>query len=284
MSTSLVRRILVAAIAIPIAVGIIYLGGWVLVAGLMVLGVVGAAEFYRLAEARGIRPVRGIGYAGAALLPVTVLLLTHGQLSPRWASLGAAVWVMTTVGLATRLRCPQDAPLEGVAVTLFGAVYASGLLGFLLALRHGARELAPLGATALVLFPLIMTWICDTLAMAGGALIGGVKLAPVASPNKTWAGAVAGVIGAIGVAIAYGSWVLPPLGVRLTAVQLLLLGLSVGIFGQIGDLGESLFKRSAGVKDSGTFFPGHGGVLDRLDSLYWVIPISVLWLAAFGVV
>jgi len=103
------------------------------------------------------------------------------------------------------------------------------------------------------------------------------------SPRKTWSGAVSGLIGAVLVAFAFQFLVLSRVGIAFSAMQLVLLGLAVGVFGQIGDLAESLIKRSVGTKDSGRFFGEHGGVLDRLDSLYWVLPISSLLLFSFGV-
>ncbi len=114
-------------------------------------------------------------------------------------------------------------------------------------------------------------------------MFGGPKLAPVISPHKTWSGAVAGLVGAGFVAVLYGVWILGGVGVSLRVWQLVIIGLVVGVLGQVRDLAESLLKRSVGVKDSGAFFPGHGGVLDRLDSLYLVIPVSALCFYAFGV-
>ena len=120
--------------------------------------------------------------------------------------------------------------------------------------------------------------------MAGGRLIGGPKLAPVLSPNKTWAGACSGGVGGVMIGAVYGALVLAPTGVVIPLWQLAVFGLAITIAGQVGDIIESLFKREAGVKDSGSFFPGHGGVLDRLDSLYWVLPTSVAMLLLLGVI
>jgi phosphatidate cytidylyltransferase len=133
-----------------------------------------------------------------------------------------------------------------------------------------------------VFLPVGLTWLADTVAMAAGSLIGGRKLAPVLSPKKTWAGAIAGSVAALALAPVYGALVLAPLGVSLTLWQLVVFGGVISVVGQVGDAAESLFKREAGVKDSGAFFPGHGGVLDRLDSLYWVIPTAGLLLMWFG--
>jgi phosphatidate cytidylyltransferase len=285
ISRSLIRRIIVAAIAIPVAVGMVYVGGWLLVAGIALLGVLGAHEFYRLAGADQARPLTSAGYVGALLMPVTAYLVLPqgGGVSPALALLGGAMWIMVTMALATKLRAPDQAPISSIAVTIFGAAYTAGLPAFVIWQRHGLAGASAGTATLLVLYPLVMTWVCDTFAMAGGAAVGGAKLAPVVSPNKTWAGAVAGTVGAVLVAVVYGRWVLAGKGIVFGPSQVLALGLSVGVFGQVGDLAESLLKRSANMKDSGTFFPGHGGVMDRLDSLYWVIPVSTLLFFSFGV-
>jgi phosphatidate cytidylyltransferase len=122
------------------------------------------------------------------------------------------------------------------------------------------------------------------MAMTGGSIIGGPKLAPVVSPNKTWSGTISGSVVSVVLAPVYGKLLLEPVGIHIEIWQLALFGLVVSSVGQLGDLAESLFKREVGVKDSGTFFPGHGGVLDRLDSLYWAIPTAVILLTAFGTI
>jgi phosphatidate cytidylyltransferase len=162
-------------------------------------------------------------------------------------------------------------------------MYAGFLLALLLLLRHPAVPLTSWAATWLVFLPLVVVWICDTFAMVGGVLIGGPKLTPSLSPNKTWAGAVSGTLGGTAVAPLYGLLLLAPVGVTLPVWQLIVFGLVISVVGQAGDIAESLLKREAGTKDSGTFFGGHGGVLDRLDSLYWAIPTSLILLGWFGV-
>jgi phosphatidate cytidylyltransferase len=172
-----------------------------------------------------------------------------------------------------------------VAITVFGALYASALPSFLITIRQGASAAEhswPLAVLALL--PLVLTWICDTAAMAAGSAIGGPKLAPVLSPHKTWAGAIGGFAATVLAAIGLGAWVLPRFGWSLGVLQLALLGGLIGVVAQIGDVAESLFKREAGVKDSSALIPGHGGVLDRLDSLYFVIPVSAGVYRVFGLV
>lgn len=285
MASEMPRRVAVAAVAIPLAVGMVYLGGWVLVAGLALLGVFGTREFFALAARGGVQALALPGYAGAVLFPVTAYLLLQagGGLDPIWALMGGMIWLIGTMMYAVGFSSPSGQPALSLGATVFGPCYAAGLLAFLLLLRHGVEGASPLVGTVLVFLPLVTTWLCDTFAMTGGSVFGGPQFAPVISPRKTWSGALSGLVGAGIVAVAYGMLVLSEVGIVLRIWQLLVIGLVVGVLGQIGDLAESLLKRSVGVKDSGAFFPGHGGVLDRLDSLYWVIPMSAMCFYAFGV-
>jgi phosphatidate cytidylyltransferase len=195
--------------------------------------------------------------------------------------LAGAAWLILIMLLALRVRTPTDHPLAAVAITAFGALYTGGLPATLIWLRESPAAPTALAATWLVFLPLVLTWICDSLAMLGGSMIGGPRLAPVLSPKKTWAGGLTGAVGAVILGPLYGMLALQPVGVRIPLPALMLVGLAIGTLGQLGDIAESLFKREDGVKDSGTFFPGHGGVLDRLDSLYWGIPVTVIILRAF---
>jgi phosphatidate cytidylyltransferase len=167
---------------------------------------------------------------------------------------------------------------------VFGTLYAGALLAFLVAIRHGPHSDAhPRGSFALALLPLVITWVCDTAAMAAGTLLGGPKLAPVLSPRKTWAGAIGGVVGGVAAALLYGALVLARMPMGLTAPQLVVTAVMIAVVAQVGDVAESLFKREAGVKDSSMLIPGHGGVLDRLDSLYFVLPVTAGLFRLFGV-
>jgi len=244
-----------------------------------VLGVLGAREVYDFGRRQGIEPLERTGWLAAAGIP----LLAYWAKAPVFF-LGA-IWLMVTMVIAMARRGPAGRPLASVSITLFGCVYASGMLSFLIAIRHGsAAATRPMAYVLLTLFPLVITWICDTAAMAVGTAVGGPKLAPILSPKKTHAGAVGGTLGGVIAALALGKFVLNRQGWSFSPGQLLLFGLAVSIVGQIGDVAESLFKREAGVKDSSTLIPGHGGVLDRLDSLYFVIPTAAGLYRMFGVI
>jgi len=285
-SKNLVQRIAVAVVAIPVVVGIIWLGGWTLAATLAVLGVLGAREIYDFGRRQGIEPLERTGWLAAAGIPLLAYWAKGSE--TRWAEpalyLGA-VWLMFALTIAMVRRGPSGRPLTSVAITMFGCLYASGMLTFLIAIRHGsAAATRPMASVLLTVFPLVITWICDTAAMAAGTAVGGPKLAPILSPKKTRAGAVGGTLGGVITALTLGKLVLNRQGWSFTPGQLLLFGLAVSIVGQIGDVAESLFKREAGLKDSSTLIPGHGGVLDRLDSLYFVIPTAAGLYRMFGVI
>lgn len=286
MTRNLAQRIAFAVVAIPLVVVLIWWGGWPLAAAVGLLGVLGAREVYGLARRQGIESLDGMGLMAAAAIPLVSYWAIRSD--PGWIDawpFAAALWLLVLLTVAMRARGPGGRPLPAVAVTVFGVLYASALPSFVIAIRHGANAgVKSWPLAALVLLPLVLTWICDTAAMAAGNAIGGPKLAPVLSPNKTWAGAIGGLVGAIVAAVLLGGAVLPRLGFPLGAWQLGLVGAVVGVVAQVGDVAESLLKREAQVKDSSALIPGHGGVLDRLDSLYFVLPVSAGLFRLFGLV
>jgi phosphatidate cytidylyltransferase len=161
------------------------------------------------------------------------------------------------------------------AVLLLGVFYIGWLLGHLILLRK-----LP-GGEWLVFFVFLVTWAGDTGAYYTGKAIGRIPLSPQVSPNKTVEGAVGGLILSVAAAVLAKWWFLAILSLR----EVLFLGFFLGLVGQLGDLVESMFKRSAGIKDSGGLIPAHGGVLDRVDSLIFTIPAFyyyLVWIKAFG--
>src|SRR5260370_11741450 len=189
-----------AGVAIPLTILIIWQGGWVLAALLAVLGVLGTREVYSLARRQGVAALTSPGYLAAAAIPLATYWARGSEL--HWAEsliFAGALWLMLVLGAALSARGPDRHPLAAVSVTVFGALYASALPAFLLAIRHGAA--APerrLPFAWLVLFPLALTWICDTAAMAAGAAIGGAKLPPPGPPNKKMGGRRGGRAGGAG--------------------------------------------------------------------------------------
>ncbi len=286
MASNLTTRIGIAAVLIPAAAGALWLGGWPLAATLAALGVLGTREVFDLARKQGIEPLAELGYGGAVAIPLVTYAAHRAQQS--WGGVAwyaGVLWLLALFVAAMYQRGAKRQPLAAVSVTALGALYASAPLAFIIAIRHGLNsERQPLAYFLLALFPLVLTWICDTAAYSAGSQFGGPKMAPVLSPRKTWSGAAGGLAGALLFAVALGLLVLNRVGWHFDVWQLLGLGLVIGVLGQVGDVAESLLKREAGVKDSSDLIPGHGGVLDRLDSLYFVIPATAALLLLYGVI
>jgi phosphatidate cytidylyltransferase len=285
MDRNLAQRIGFAAAAIPFALGIAWYGGWALVAFLVLVTVLGTRELYRLFERGGGTTLEIPGLIGAALLPPAVYLAlgdSNAGVARMWPYL-AALWLIAVLTVGLWRRTPGDQPIEAIATTVFGVAYAAALPSFLIDLRHGSHGTRSWAGAWLVFFPLVVTWVCDTAAMFAGRAIGGPKLAPTVSPGKTQVGGIAGVIGGLLMAPLFHAVIFPWVGVETPLAALVIIAGTLSIIGQVGDLAESLFKRQAGVKDSSQLIPGHGGVLDRLDSLYFVIPTAAALYRALGI-
>jgi phosphatidate cytidylyltransferase len=288
MDAELVRRIAFAAVAIPLALLVVWYGGLPLAALLAAASALGTTELFGLAERQGVRPARMLGaVSAAAIAPLAYLAMTEPTLRAavgRGGLLVGGLWLVGVLTWVLTVRTPSDRPLEAAAVTLLGVAYTGALPAFVLAIRHGQLPVRSWAGAWLVFFPLVVTWVCDTAAMFGGRTFGGAKLAPTVSPGKTRSGTVAGVIGALLVAPLFATLVFPRVGIELGVLPALAIAGVLSVVGQVGDLAESLFKREAGVKDSSHLIPGHGGVLDRLDSLYFVVPVAAAMYRAFGVI
>lgn len=288
MASEQVRRVGFAAVAIPLALALVWYGGAPLTLLLAAAAVLATRELFGLAERRDVRPARGFGLATAALIaPLIYAAMTFpsvGALAAEAWPYAAALWLIGLLTWALVARSPAERPLEAVGVTTLAVAYTGALPAFLLLIRHSQWPLESWTGAWLVFFPLVVTWVCDTAAMFAGRMFGGPKLAPVISPGKTRSGAIAGVVGGLIVAPLFGWLVFPRVGLDVGLWQLLAVAGVISIVGQLGDLVESLFKRQAGVKDSSDLIPGHGGVLDRLDSLYFVVPVTAAMYRAFGVI
>ena len=257
------KREAAAAVAIPIVLAVLFFTPPVVFDGL-VAGIALAAlwEFYRLAEKTGHPVAKTVGMAGGALV-----FLASGFLGLFATSEARVLVVLGVVAFVAAFA--QIASSVEVSAALGGA--GSTVLGLVL-IAIPALAMCALRAFSprAVLFLFLIVWGCDSFAYYTGKNLGRRKLAPVVSPNKTWEGTVGGFVGATLIGAAAGSgWVLPELGPARGALA----GALASSAGQIGDLVESLWKRGAGVKDSGVFLPGHGGFYDRIDSLLFAGPI-----------
>ena len=281
--SELTRRVLVGVIAAPLGVLVVFSGGWALAALLAILSALGAWEYFRIARASGLTPLEDVGIPLAGVVPLFVharyLQLYELPLS------GMALAVLGILTLALFVRGVEGRPLGAAASTVFGVLYTGGMLSFGYAIRYHPYVIesvrVPLGGLAvtagglLLLLPLLLTWSSDIGAYFVGRAFGKRKLMPSVSPGKTVAGAVGGLLATMLVGWLYARFVLTP-STQLAFVRggILVFAILVSIAAQIGDLAESLLKREAGVKDSSHIIPGHGGILDRFDSLLFVLPVS----------
>ena len=309
--SNLTTRVLTAVVAIPIILLICIAGGMYFFGFIALASALALTEFYGLAKAKGSKPLVGLGVFCGFLVNLSFY---HAQLQTmlidflRTQSLIAApfpsqaqfllITLIASVVLISLVELFRNngSAIMNIATTLMGVLYISLFFGTFIGIREHFRPLDfPMlryfssessftnlatidqvyrwgGYTVVSIFAII--WICDSAAYHVGMMMGRHKLFPRVSPNKSWEGAVAGFLAAIGSAIAAKYVILDylPLG------SAIVIGVIVGTFGQLGDLIESLIKRDAGVKDSSTLIPGHGGVFDCFDSLLLVSPLVYLYL------
>lgn len=256
----LAQRLLTAAIGIPIIVGVIYVGGHLFTAVMCVIVAIAAIEFVHMMT-RDARPlwrpssVALVGAAGATAMPIIVA--AGAEWPPEPAILVGLMMLYVLLRGAPKFALPWWA-------SILVAIAYVGLLGSYLVLL---RDLDDDGDW--VFWAVLSTWGTDTCAYAVGKLIGRHKMAPGISPGKTWEGTIGALVGGLAVVVAL-NWALD---LPVSAGQAVLLGLMLPPVAVLADLGESVLKRSAGVKDTSELVPGHGGFLDRLDSLLFTVPL-----------
>jgi phosphatidate cytidylyltransferase len=305
---NLTLRVLVALIAIPIILWLTMLGGYYFFSLIAIISSLALYEFYGLAEAKGAAPLKTLGLAAGAIVNVVFIyerfhvelyqfFLDHFDLR---LSLFSQHQLLTVVllkflllAMLIELFRTKGSPIVNIAITITGVLIIPLCFGTLIFLRElfpygfpihkffatsfaNDQQLAQInqwgGYTVIAVFATI--WICDTAAYFGGKTFGKHKLFMQVSPNKTWEGAIFGFIFSMITMVTAKILVLGYLSYH----HALVLGILIGVFGQLGDLIESRFKRDAGVKDSSALIPGHGGIYDRFDSLVYISPIVYLYI------
>jgi len=271
------KRVATAAVLVPVVVGLVLWGSTEIVAlAIALVTLLALFEYFALGEAIGHRAYR---FWTATCALVLIYSQWQGRVEHGYAiglvalerrfnggppSLDAVVFLfvlgIAALTLATRRPMVEVLPAAGISAS--GFILVAFPLSFAIPL-HAIRGQGP----ALLLFAMVIVWVSDTAAYFAGRAIGKHPFAPKLSPNKTWEGAVAGFLAPLVVAFAFMPWV------NVALSDLLAMAALGNIAGQVGDLLESGYKRSAGIKDSGTLLPGHGGVLDRIDALILAIPV-----------
>jgi phosphatidate cytidylyltransferase len=262
-ASDLAPRIVVAVPAIVFALVIVHQGGLVFTIGIGALGIVAMGELYTL-----MGRVRPPALAGFLTLAAMLAAALYGE--PRHVIMALTASFPVTFLLAT-LRPRREHVSWAIAVVYFGVLWIG------LPMVHAVWLRAPLHGDGLVIDVLVATFVGDTVAYFGGRMYGRTPLAPLISPNKTLEGLVAGVVGgtaAFWVAGLYQDW--------LTGPHALLMGALVALAAPVGDLFESMIKRDLEVKDTGALFGAHGGVLDRLDAVFFTVPVAYYAAVALG--
>jgi phosphatidate cytidylyltransferase len=308
--SNLTLRIVTAVVAIPLILALCIAGKLWFFFFVALISMIALSEYYALARAKGAKPIAALGlfcgflinlsFYHAGLRTGLARLAEPAGIAfpfPSQTQLLLIILLLSVAGLSlVELFRNEGSPVLNLSATLFGLLYISLFFGTLI----GIRELfVPLDFPMLryftsessftdpetvdrvyrwggytVISVLATIWICDSAAFHVGSAIGRHKLYPRVSPNKSWEGAIAGFVSAIAAAVAAKYLLLG----FLTTGSAIVIGAIVGLFGQLGDLVESLFKRDAGIKDSSGLIPGHGGVFDRFDSLLLVAPLVYLYL------
>ncbi len=269
--SELKKRIAVGIIGIPIFCLIVLIGKIPFLILVNIIMVISLWEFYNLAEKEGFFPSKMVGV-------VAILLITWGFYL-RIGNLVGYLFVLIFILMMIELFKGKAHALVNISITVLGILYISLLSSFVL-----IREIPEIVDKSyyvggwLILLIFFTIWICDTAAYLLGSSIGKRKLYSRISPNKTWEGAISGFL--IGMCAVIGLNKLFHL--KLLLVDSLMIGFIVGTVGQLSDLIESMFKRDVGVKDSSSFLPGHGGVLDRFDSPLFVGPVVYFYLMIRG--
>ena len=262
----LVSRILVAVVLLPLVIGLVYLGGWWLFALAIVGGLLALHELYVMA--RELRPLVLGGYLGFV---TTLLGLQLGGVD--WM-LGGLLATFVLAFVVYGLGGVRQSATMSFAITVLGVAWVGAGIGCLLLVR----DIPEFGFWA-VMAVLFTVFAADTGAFFVGRTLGRHRMAPAISPNKSWEGFVGGVLTAIGVAFVI---LYKDRDEFLTIPESLVLGLVIALAAVLGDLFESAVKRDLDVKDSGRVLGGHGGMLDRLDSLLWAGPAAFFTILAFG--
>ena len=240
---------------------------WTTLALLVAMAGITAGEFYYMLRQDAKLPNEMLGIIAAMLYPVSVFFL--GLDGALYVSLALLLALIVWYVFWMRARVPD------VGVSFFGAAYCGMLLSGIIVVREALP--APWGGV-LVLGILLSVWANDSFAYLVGSKFGKHKLAPRTSPKKSWEGFFAGLAGS---AVFWCLMTLVP-GVTMSIPQAILFGLASGLMGVLGDLAESRIKRNSGFKDSGTIMPGHGGLLDRSDSLFLTSITAAILLIAGG--
>ena len=275
--SELAKRVIVALIIAPIAVIAAWFGDAALATLLSVVAGLAAWELCRMVRANGVASLDGLTIVLAATLPMLAHAVRLNVLNPGPAWFIVALILIMTVTIFS--RGVDERPFGVAAACFFITMYTGGALSFAYVLRYDSYAVGRTSQCLVLLLPVLLTWASDTGAYFVGRVFGRSKLMPAVSPAKTIEGALGGVVLSVVICWLSVRLLLVPQGqLGLSPFGIVAFGIAIAVAAQLGDLFESLLKREAGVKDSSGLLPGHGGVLDRIDSMLFALPVAVLLL------
>ena len=267
MKSTFLTRLPITLIGIPAVIYLLSEGGMIFSGFVTLVIFLCLIEFYELKSNSGCRPNK---FFGILMALVTCFMYIQFP-NPNVVNLLSIFIILIILSLFIEMFSGHDNPLDNVNITLGGVLYVAGLLGSMIALRNWDN----FNGSNFTMSMIFSVWICDSCAYTFGMLFGKKKLIERISPKKTIVGFIAGIIGSF-----LSFYFMNTIGfihIELNLSHLLILTFIVGICGQLGDFVESMFKRDAGVKDSGKILLGHGGVLDRFDSLIFTSPLVFIF-------
>lgn len=259
-------RIVSGLTLVALLIGSAILGGWWFVSFIMLAASIAVGEFYSAARTAGYKPIALFGLLAAIGAPIAGFRAGPGGVA------GTVILSIVAVLVFYTMLIRRD-PLDNASVTIFGIVWIPGMLGFATAI--GATP----DAAQLIIGLVLISAAVDTGSFFAGRTFGKTPMAPVLSPNKTWEGLAGGAAGAAAMTLVislldyFSLFVLP---------GSLWLALAIFITSPLGDIAESMIKRSLGIKDMGSIIPGHGGLLDRVDALLFAVPIGYFVFQTLG--
>lgn len=262
----MVNRILVALIGIPLLITVLLKGGFLLLLFVNFVVLVGLFEFYKMAEIGGKKPDVNLGYIAGLAIPNIIYFVNVDNST--LVLMPIALLIIALIGKKV-LQNKVENSSRDIGITLLGVIYVSGLFAHLLLMNY-----LPNGGKWLLTIQ-ILVWVCDSFAYFVGMGIGRKIFKQgfsSISPKKSIEGSIGGIVFTMGAIYLINKY-FSIFGTDISTVIVLLFGLLISIVAQIGDLGESMFKREFKVKDSGKLLGEHGGILDRFDSMLFVVPV-----------
>lgn len=263
----MITRLITILLGVPVILACVYYGGIPFFLLILILALIAVNEFYNLMMKKGFFPAYYVGN----LITFFFIFFAYYAVKRNWEpghsailTLAAAIAMISGIFL----KREKDTIID-IAVTILGMVYVGWFLSYLFFIRNLTEH------GGYLFFLLFTVWAIDVSAYLAGRVFGHTPLMPSVSPKKTWEGAIAGFVVALIAAVVF-SWT-----AELLIWHALVLGVLIGIFGQVSDLIESLIKRDAGAKDSSNLLPGHGGVLDRIDSFVLTAPLMYYYVILF---